>query len=164
MDLETSVLNGRQFRADIWELLQLVEVRDKRGHAVLRFLSVALQHQDSIVILISTRSNDSSALALLRPMYETCLRGVWVGACAEEPQIQMILEGEFNFQAANPGKAIDDKFGASVSKETRVMIFQAASLTPASNRLRRNTLVSIRLNLSSSSRRCCTPSGLQALS
>lgn len=99
-----------------------MEARDKRSHAVFRFLSVALQHQDAIVILISTRSNDSSALALLRCLHDTCIRGVWVAACADEPHIQTVLEQEFDFQAVNPAKGISDKFGASVSKDTREML------------------------------------------
>ena len=49
------------------------------------------EHHRSIVLLVANRLY-GSAFALVRPTYETLVRGVWIWTCATDEQIQEIME------------------------------------------------------------------------
>ncbi|RZU40330.1 DUF6988 family protein [Edaphobacter modestus] len=121
-ELGKTIEDGIEFRASIWELLQEVESNDKRSNAVLRFVSVALQHHHSILVLMKYGSNDSSALALLRPLKDTCERGTWVASLASDEQIEHLLRGELDFQSINAGKHLEEKHGVGLSKDIRKIL------------------------------------------
>jgi hypothetical protein len=56
-----------------------IDVRDTAPASVVgALLTVALQHCDSILLLLQTGVNDASAEALMRPMIESVLRLTWV--------------------------------------------------------------------------------------
>ena len=49
------------------------------------------EHHRSIVLLVANRLY-GSAFALVRPAYETLVRGLWIWQCATEEQIQKIID------------------------------------------------------------------------
>lgn len=58
------------------------------------FLSVVLEHHDSILLLLHTETNYGSAFALVRPLIETACRAHWMYISASDQQIEKILRGE----------------------------------------------------------------------
>jgi hypothetical protein len=115
-DLESTLISGKEFRASIWDLLQEVSVIDQKSDAILRFVSIALQHQHSITLLIET-GNPSSSFALLRCLNDTCIRGIWVATDATPEQIAAILNGEYKY--GNIGKRLEERFGTGLSPQVR---------------------------------------------
>ncbi len=115
-DLESTLISGKEFRASTWDLLQEVSVIGQRSEAVFRFLSVALQHQHSITLLIEA-GNPSSSFALLRCLNDTCNRGIWVATDATSEDIAAILNGEFTY--GNIGKTLEERYGTGLSSDAR---------------------------------------------
>lgn len=115
-DLESTLISGKEFRASTWDLLQEVSVIDQRSEAVFRFLSVALQHNHSILLLIEA-GNPSSASALLRCLSETCNRGIWVATVADPDQISAILKEEYKY--GNIGQILEKQYGIGLGPEVR---------------------------------------------
>jgi hypothetical protein len=118
MDLHTTKVAGLKIRISAWDRLQNISADDNRSHAVLRFVSVALQHQHSITLLIDNKI-PSSALALLRCLYDTCMRGVWTASCATPDQAASILQGEFDFQAAKIQPKLQELYGSGLDPDGR---------------------------------------------
>jgi hypothetical protein len=63
-----------------------------RNRTVAGLLYVSMQHFDSVLILISNQRYGSAA-ALVRPQYETMIRGSWFFHCATDTQIESFLGG-----------------------------------------------------------------------
>lgn len=118
MRLPYMMASSHVIRAEALNLLKEIHPSTHTQRAASRFVSVALQHQHSIVILLETK-NPSSALALLRCMHETCSRGAWIAKCATEDQARSILREEFDFKAAKIYEETQDYFGFELEKEGR---------------------------------------------
>jgi hypothetical protein len=95
--LKLSIANARQMRAFVQSQLNQIASRDDRGHTALGFMSVALQHEDSIIRLVEIGDHDSSALALVRCLIEACHRGMWLLTCATDDQVEHIRSQEFDW-------------------------------------------------------------------
>jgi len=63
-----------------------------RNRTAVSLQYLSLQHFDSILILLSNERYGSAA-ALVRPQYETMLRGSWYFRCATEAQIESFVDG-----------------------------------------------------------------------
>jgi len=67
---------------------------DFRTRAVAVSFGVAQEHQRGIVDLLRARTpNYSSALALLRPQFDSYIRGMWLALCATEAQLERFSTG-----------------------------------------------------------------------
>jgi hypothetical protein len=84
---------------------------DYRTTTVIGFISMLIEHQESIMLLIM-HEKAGSAFALLRPIVEGVYRGLWINACATDEELR-----KFNDQ-----DEIDLSFGQI-----------AAALDPAHN-------------------------------
>lgn len=85
---------------------------EDRGKLLMAFLHVAQEHHRSILLLIEKRLY-GSAFALQRPLYETVLRGFWVGGSATDSEVNAILtEKDFPFPSAKKmAELVDGHFG-----------------------------------------------------
>jgi hypothetical protein len=56
---------------------------------------LALEHHEAIVHLIR-RNLFGSAMALVRPLFETYVRGIWLGKCASESELKEFQKGKID--------------------------------------------------------------------
>ncbi len=61
-----------------------------RSWLFLLLYDLATEHHGALLILTNTGTHFGSALALLRPLWEVSLRGVWVARCAWDEQLDGI--------------------------------------------------------------------------
>ncbi len=77
------------------------------------FLSLndlALEHYGAILHLVRTGQHTGSAFALLRPLLEVCLRGIWANRCATDDALKRITQRKASFPAL---KVLAKTVGAS---------------------------------------------------
>lgn len=78
---------------------------------MLSYTSIALEHQEAIVLL-ARRGLSSSAFALVRPVFEILYRAAWICACANPKDVDRIKAGKFTFpKMGDMVDAIDAKHG-----------------------------------------------------
>lgn len=63
-----------------------------RSRATAACFSVAQEHHNSIVVLLDHQLY-GSAFALVRPLFESYLRGEWLNRCASEPEVEAFANG-----------------------------------------------------------------------
>ena len=56
-------------------------------------LHLSLEHFSSILLLVRHKLHHGSAYALVRPQFETLIRGMWVYSCATEQQVEEFCSG-----------------------------------------------------------------------
>jgi hypothetical protein len=59
--------------------------------------SITLEHHGAVIVLLESGQHPGSALALLRPLIETCIRAFWLMYCADDGQIAKIADGSGAF-------------------------------------------------------------------
>lgn len=67
-------------------------------------LGVALEHHKAIILLIKHRLY-GSAFAMVRPLFESYVRGVWLHRCASDSDINLFTADKLNYSF---GKLIQD--------------------------------------------------------
>lgn len=89
-DLEVAIQHSLaisdHFSANLSQSAEL----DKRGRLANAYLCMALDHRESILLLVHSGAN-SSATALQRPLLEAFVTGAWLFASASEEEIQGML-------------------------------------------------------------------------
>ena len=73
-----------------------VTIVDSRSQLLLAYVSVAMEHQQAIVLL-ARKHLYGSALALVRCVYEILYRAAWTYSCAKPHEVTRIWEGRFDF-------------------------------------------------------------------
>ena len=72
----------------VYSLLEAGELpRNDRSELVYACVDVVLEHQKAVALLIENNLF-GSASALVRPVYETLLRALWLNGCASEQEIK----------------------------------------------------------------------------
>lgn len=79
---------------EIWGNIHGEHPSTNKIRLLFLFLSVALEHQDSILLLLSAGNNTGSAFALMRPLIETSYRALWIYACASDEAVTAIETGK----------------------------------------------------------------------
>ena len=77
------------------------------------FLSLndlAQEHYGAILHLVRTGQHTGSAFALLRPLLEVCLRGIWANRCATDKALEQITKRKATFPSL---KSLAKTVGAS---------------------------------------------------
>ncbi|HEX7730835.1 MAG TPA: hypothetical protein VF392_17525, partial [Terracidiphilus sp.] len=67
--------------------------RDTRTLTVIGFISVLIEHQESILLLI-IHGNTGSASALVRPVVEGAYRALWINRAATEAEVKRFNEAD----------------------------------------------------------------------
>lgn len=84
-------------RLSAWNaLVGPITIVDTRSQVLLSYTSLALEHQESIVLLVR-RGLCGSAFALARPEFEILYRATWICTCAEPKGADRIKRGKFTF-------------------------------------------------------------------
>jgi hypothetical protein len=60
---------------------------ERRGVLFVALCDLTVEHHGAIITLIQSAQYDGSALALLRPLFETCARAVWALYCATDEEL-----------------------------------------------------------------------------
>jgi hypothetical protein len=75
------------------------------------FCDLEIEHHGAVLILIESGQHDGSALALLRPMVEACIRAYWTLYCADDGFLKAIVKEQHSFPSLDRcSKAVDDFF------------------------------------------------------
>lgn len=85
-----SIFQAREQLEETWRISELCIARNiGRNRLVSSMLFVALNHADAIQVLAQQR-NFASAYALIRPLFETTFRAIWLFRCATEDQVEKL--------------------------------------------------------------------------
>lgn len=99
-----------------------------RNSLFMALCDIAHEHHGAIIVLVRNHQQHlGSALALLRPLIETCIRAFWIVHCADDPAIESILRQTAGFPTLQKcGESVNAHFEAegfpnlfSLSKEYR---------------------------------------------
>jgi hypothetical protein len=86
------IFKVREQLEKIWELSESCSVSgSRRNRLVSSMLFVSLNHCDAIQLL-SQRKNFASSYALLRPLFETTFRAIWLHRCASDDQVARCIK------------------------------------------------------------------------
>lgn len=86
------IFKVREQLEKIWALSESCSVSGtRRNRLVSSMLFVSLNHCDAIQLL-SQKKNFSSSYALLRPLFETTFRAIWLHRCATDEQVAKCIE------------------------------------------------------------------------
>lgn len=101
LDLIFKALNGRKLNSN--------NIREK---VVAGYLSLAIQHHSSIILLVE-RNVYSSAFALLRPLFESVYRGIWFSIVSNDDELEKFCKKiNYKFKPIKTlAKEIDEKEG-----------------------------------------------------
>lgn len=90
-----------------WEDLKidgLTVSSDDRPRIAASCFDVALEHQKAIILLITNKLY-GSAFALIRVLFESYVRGLWLNYCANDKEINEFKKGKMDKKF---GKLIED--------------------------------------------------------
>lgn len=83
----------------------------RRSVLFVALCDLTVEHHGAIITLIKSEQYDGSALALLRPLFETCSRAYWTLYCATEEELSGITGKTGAFPALSAcAKAIQEYF------------------------------------------------------
>lgn len=86
------IFKVRELLEKIWALSESCSVSDtRRNRLVSSMLFMSLNHCDAIQLL-SQKRNFASSYALLRPLFETTFRAIWLHNCATDEQVDKCIE------------------------------------------------------------------------
>jgi len=86
------IFKVREQLEKIWELSESCSVSGtRRNRLITSMLFVSLNHCDAIQLL-SQKKNFASSYALLRPLFETTFRAIWLHRCADDNQVAKCIE------------------------------------------------------------------------
>ena len=96
---------GAQIRERLRQLIQRHEYpRDIRSLLLMAYVDIALEHHEAICLLTKSKLN-GSAFAMVRPVFDTMFRALWINKVATEQQIEQARRDELTFLM---GKIRDD--------------------------------------------------------
>ena len=96
---------GAQVRARLRQLLQRHEYpRDIKSLMLRAYVDIAMEHHEAIWLLAKFKLN-GSAFAMVRPVFDTMFRALWINKVATEQQIEQASRDELDFPI---GKIRDD--------------------------------------------------------
>lgn len=100
MNLLIKIEDAKNYSESLHKAISEVELTNKSTSSVmaLRLFAIAHNHYEAIVLLMQNDLPSSSA-ALLRPLLESHIRGLWIWQCAKEIEINEIIENDEKFSS-----------------------------------------------------------------
>lgn len=90
---------------------------DLRSRVVAACLAVSQQHHNSILILLSRRPPlEATSFALLRPLVESVIRGLWLSHVATDAQVDEYARSGTRLDMASMMKKLDEATGLNSFK------------------------------------------------
>lgn len=122
MSLSESVVSANRLALSLHGLRLKADIRSRVAAACF---AVAQQHHNAILILLSNQPPlHSTAFALLRPLVEAMIRGLWLSHCATDEQVNNFVEPQRKqLDTASMMIAID-KAVASSSSSSHKSVYQ----------------------------------------
>lgn len=122
MNLDETLRRADGRLGDIWDAIKgPMTICDHRSQIALAYLSLVLEHQESIVTLIRNHLR-GSALALVRPVFELFYRTFWMTNYATPADVEKIWNDRFDFpKVATMAEDIDKIVGGSQFKNIKMM-------------------------------------------
>ena len=91
--LEKTLVTSEQWMVECASLLdRLTFLTSNRLRVAMALQHLCMEHHQGVHVLVS-QGVIGSAFALLRPQFETYVRGTWFHRCASDEQIQAFLDG-----------------------------------------------------------------------
>jgi hypothetical protein len=95
--LDEITIRGVQIRERLCQLLQHHEYPDDTKSLLLRaYVDIALEHHEAIWRLTESKLN-GSAFAMVRPVFDTMFRALWINKVATERQIEQAIDDNLGF-------------------------------------------------------------------
>ena len=113
-DLSSAHDKSKGIRTRIYEMLHRQGYPSAtKNILLLAYMDIAFEHNESIAVLIEKHLY-GSAFALMRPLFDTLYRALWVNGCATEAQIEEIAENDsFKFPGVTEMvEAIDRRYAS----------------------------------------------------
>jgi len=112
MTLKEQLDRADAARHSAWDsIVGPITIVDSRSQVLLSYASIALEHQEAM-ILLARRGLSGSSFALARPIFEILYRAAWICSCARPRDVDRIKAGKFNFpKMGDMVAAIDAKHG-----------------------------------------------------
>ncbi len=112
MTLKEQLDRADAARDSAWDaIVGPITILDTRSQVLLSYASIALEHQEAIVLL-ARHGLSGSAFALVRAVFEILYRTAWICVCAEPKEVDKIKAGKFTFpKMGDMVAAIDAKHG-----------------------------------------------------
>ena len=96
--LDDVTARGVEVRTRVRDLLERHEYPgDIKTHALVGYVDIALEHHKAIWLLKDAKLN-GSALALVRPVFDTMLRAHWINKVATEEQIEQAFNDQLKLR------------------------------------------------------------------
>ncbi len=110
--MTTKIQKSKEYAEKIYFALdgRQIDMNNKKELIVTGFLSLSREHHSSIILLVE-KGVYSSAFALLRPLFESVYRGLWVSMVATDEELEKIYNEEYKFspQLWKYAEDIDEK-------------------------------------------------------
>ncbi|HEX6773832.1 MAG TPA: hypothetical protein VF126_17485, partial [Acidobacteriaceae bacterium] len=71
---------------------------DQRTRLLILYMSMAMEHHESIMMLLASGHLIGSATALIRPLTETMVRGLWTFYIATPEVVEKVASNKFDFK------------------------------------------------------------------
>ncbi len=68
-------------------------------------LSISLDHREATLLLVHHGAR-TSAFAMMRPVFEACVRGCWFGYAANDQQISLLFAGKLSTKLESMARAV----------------------------------------------------------
>ncbi len=69
-------------------------------------LSICLEHREA-TLLLAAHGARSSAFAMMRPVFESCVRGCWFGFVANDQQLDLLVKGKLSTKLEAMARAVE---------------------------------------------------------
>ena len=115
-----------QSNSKLRELLARPEYpSDPKTRWVIASLDIAIEHQEAILLLIKSELF-GSALAMLRIVFDTLLRALWINGVATDEQIKQAWDDELKWQHISVGDEVEQNYFPDLGNQTekRVKVLQ----------------------------------------
>jgi hypothetical protein len=112
MTIQEQLDHADAARHSAWDaIVGPITIADTRSQVLLSYASIALEHQEAIVLL-ARHGLPGSAFALIRPVFEILYRATWICACAGPGDVDRIKADTFTFpKMGDMVAAIDAEHG-----------------------------------------------------
>lgn len=95
--LDEITTRGAEIRERLRQLFHRHEYpQDTKTFLLMAYVDIALEHHDAIWLLAKCRLN-GSAFAMVRPVFETTFRALWINKVATPEQIEQALDDKLGF-------------------------------------------------------------------
>ena len=103
--LQQALADSAATSAFIAEALGTEATLSRAHKLAVTSLSICLAHREATLLLVHHGAR-SSAFAMMRPVFEACVRGCWLGYAADEQQISLLFAGKLSTKLEQMARAV----------------------------------------------------------